>query len=350
MFFKLAKVKFNNFPCHYILNNGLILSTDEGWTQSGNVVSKGYELPGNKGNYCSFVCKDDVVVIDHDVDRSFPLWLCDNCITNLSACGEQIWADCKLEIDADLNATRKYTDLCKYDATHMTDDAIQKQLHSILCETFESFLTKNRLPLKIFLSGGIDTTTCWAYLDYFTKNYEIVDYEYLKFTKFYKNNMADIRQYWGYRVIHLWDEDCVLLTGGNGDENFLRGSHTLTMALKRFDIDLVDVLEPGDYHYNYLLKKQQDIEELYNQQADVNYYILNNLVNDHQHWHIDKTLTFTPFKNIDIAKLCLLASPELLVAQARFGQINRNLIKMTDSSKLDILSSQKNYNHLTELP
>ena len=36
-------------------------------------------------------------------------------------------------------------------------------------------------------------------------------------------------------------------------------------------------------------------------------------LHDHQHWHLENTLTFTPFKDIEITKLILQLAPEDLI-------------------------------------
>jgi hypothetical protein len=342
MFCNLSKSKTNNFPFHYTLDNGLILSTDSGWTQNGDTVSKGYKLQGNKGNYCSFVSNTKFVNIEHEMDRSFPLWASNDCITNLYPCGSQVWADSKLTIDSNMAYTIK-----KFSPFDIKDDLLDEQvinlLHETLLNTYEEFLSKNTAPLKIFLSGGIDTTTAWAYLDYFTKKYEIVDYEYVKFTPFYKLNSSAILKFWGYKQIHLWDEDCVLVTGSNGDENFLRGPFTLAIALKQYDLDFKDILEPDDYHYKYLLKKQENVDAEFANISNLKEYILNRNINDHQHWHLDRTITFTPFKDISLLSTILSSSKQLLVKQAKDAYINKELIRRLDASKLEVVSNQKNY-------
>jgi hypothetical protein len=93
----------------------------------------------------------------------------------------------------------------------------------------------------------------------------------------------------------------------------------------------------------------EDLDSIYPKINDTENYILNRNVNDHQHWHIDKTITFTPFKNIDLLALILTGSNELLTNQARRGSINRELITRLDPNKLDKVSHNKNKNPLESL-
>ena len=374
MFFNLSTRRLHNFPYYYTLPNGLVLNTDDGWesytTDSHTVIIKGYanqyslsdivnnlivqDVPIYKGNFCAFVADNQHVKILHDTNRGFPLWKSDVSITNLAPLEEQIWADQILTIHSDMKVKKSYFKTHDKNTDNLTDEKIIDKLHSTICDTYEQFLSHNTKPLKIFISGGIDTTTAWAYLDYFTKNYEIIDYEYIKFTPFWTKNRTALKNFWGYKQIHLWDEDCVLITGSNGDENMLRGPLTLALALKKLGITFDDILRTGDYHYYYLMIKNykevmEDLDSIYPKINDIENYILNRNVNDHQHWHIDKTITFTPFKNIDLLALILTGSNKLLTNQARHGSINRELITKLDPTKLDKVSLNKNKNPLEAL-
>jgi len=373
MFFNLSRDSLENFPYHYILPNGLVLNTDDGWevytVDNHTVIVKGYinqsslseiindlithDVPVYKGNFCAIVADSEYVKILHDTNRGFPLWKSDVSITNLAPLEEQIWADQILTIHSDMKVKKSYFKTYVKNTDNLTDEKIIDKLHSTICDTYEQFLSHNTKPLKIFISGGIDTTTAWAYLDYFTKNYEIVDYEYIKFTTFWMRNKNAIKRHWAYNQVHLWDKDCVLVSGGNGDEYFLRGPSTLALALKKYDLEFQDILEPTDYHYRHFNKYLPDLYDSINEDyptiKDIQDHILNININDHQHWHLDRTLMFTPFKDISLLSTVLCCSKDLLLAQAKNACINRELIGKLDKSKLDGISSQKNFNQFENI-
>jgi len=369
MFFELSNRKKQNFTCHYTISNNFVLNTDEGWEvyEYGaiKVILKGYSnkfnnetlaqcllsdnIPKISGNFCAFIFSDSGIKILHDNNRGFPLWVDKNCITNLMPIGEQIWADCYLTVDNNFKITKHWYEV--YDSMpELDDDQIVNSIHEDLMTTYDQFLTHNTKPLKVFLTGGLDTTTSFAYLEHFTKDYELVEYEYIKHTYFWKKNVTYLRRHWGYTNIHLWQDPCVLLTGGNGDENFLRGPITLAMALRKHGITFQDILLPEDYHYYYLTKTSEktykDIEENYSDVDDVYTWIMNRNLNDHQHFHLDNTITFTPFKNITILGKILASSKELLIGQARNGEINRRLISKLNPDLFSKISRQKNLNPL----
>jgi hypothetical protein len=373
MFFALSTRPEMNFPVQTWLTPTLCLGHDHGWRmveldEGVRVMIKGYAndrtitaaarhcaantgAPRLRGNFCAMVIRDTRVTITHDADRSFPLWAGTDTITNLEPTGEQVWADCELTVDNKFHVSRQWHKPWDRSAS-MSDEAIVDGVHEILMETFDSFLSHNRLPLKLFVTGGMDTTMAWAYLDHFTKDYEMVDHEYLKFTPFWKRNADKVKQFWGYRQTHLWSEDCVLVSGAMGDENFMRGPYTMEMMLQAHGTGLADVLRPGDYHYKHYQKYLEnglDVGTIDPNIDMVRDAVMDRNANDHQHWHIEQTLHFTPFKDSRILSLITQSSREQLVSQARDAHINRLLIEKLDPSKLEKISRYKNHDSMENL-
>jgi hypothetical protein len=374
MFFALSTQPAMNFPVQTWLTPTLCLAHDNGWCMveldtDVRVMIKGYAndrtiteaarhcaantgAPQLRGNFCAMVIRDGRVTITHDTDRSFPLWAGNDTITNLEPMGEQAWADCELTVDNEFNVSRQWYKPRDGGTTGMSDAAIVDNVHEILMETFDSFLSHNRSPLKMFVTGGMDTTMAWAYLDHFTKDYEMVDYEYLKLTPFWKRNFSKLSQFWGYKQTHLWTDDCVLVSGAMGDENFMRGPYTMEMMLQAHGTGLSDVLQPMDYHYKHCqgyLEKGLDVGTIDPDTEKVKDAVMERNINDHQHWHIEQTLHFTPFKDSRILSLITQSSKEQLVLQARDAHINRLLIEKLDPDKLARISAFKNHNHMENL-
>ena len=75
-----------------------------------------------------FICTKDRVRLTHDTHRAFPPWACEECITNLSSCGEQIWADCVITIDSNLNTQSPMVP--NYALSAGTDDEIVESIHT----------------------------------------------------------------------------------------------------------------------------------------------------------------------------------------------------------------------------
>jgi hypothetical protein len=346
MFFYLGKTFKDNYPNHTTLPNGLCLSTDDGWHLHGSTITKGYCLQNNKGNYCSFICDTETVKIAHDDTRGFPLYYDENGLSNLEDLSQRIWADANnICIQQNMNVTYDVKKLI-FDKQSYTDDQVIDLIDESLHRQFKEFVNKNTLPIKIFLSGGIDSLLMWSYLDHYTQDYELVDYEYLKYTPFWIKNAKHLKsKYWAYKQIHLWDEPCVLVTGSHGDEYMMRGPACSSKLLKYLGYDILDEVTPDQYMYAYLTKPK-NIEAINNSikytKKDCFSQCLNMMANDHQHWHIEKTLTFTPMKDLDILRLVMQSSPEQILAQAIDATISKQLVQRLDPRKLTHLAKYKN--------
>lgn len=383
MFFDIKKQIDLSFPCHFVLTDQLVLNCDQGWQEFRNensrVIYKGYNntnhcdrnfanlisqdpTPQHLGNFFAVIVYDDYTVqTTSDLYRGTPLFRSqtDFSITNLPTKNiKSVWSNKTLKIDNDLAVTEVPHDPlihlmkdCK-----LSDDQIIDAIDKIINEHFESFLTKNTKPIKIFLSGGMDTTMCFAYLKKFTKDYEIIasnqtsDVSRLMQTK--HDNFARL---WGYQQIHHFNKSCVLVSGSHGDEMMLRGPTTANMILSTMNTDLLTEvnLDCNNYHYHYFnqpmntqLVHQQKSNKHFNILTKYRHstvkHILTNLSNDHQHWHLEHTLTFTPFKDLRYADLILQGSNTLIKNQATNAIINRQLIERHAPDLLSLVTKQKN--------
>ena len=338
MFFYLGKTFQDNLPVHTQLENGLCLSTDPGWHN----LHKGLAV-----NYCRFVCDKEIVKIEHDATRGFPIYYDDNGITNLEKLSNQLYAeDTNIQVNSAMQVTYDKNKIV-FQKQDIADSKIVDAIHHRLCNHFEEFVKTNKLPIKIFLSGGIDSLLMWAYLDNYTKDYELVDYEYLKYDEFYVANQKYIKQnYWCYRQIHYWDEPCVLVSGAHGDEYMMRGPYTSSKLLASMGIDILAETKPEHYMYMYL-NKPSNVKDIENSvttiKRDCYTQVLDWLANDHQHWHLGETLTFTPYKDLEILRLTMQSSPAQLLAQAIDASIQKELVRKLDPGKLDYLAKYKNY-------
>ena len=380
MFFEIAKEKNEVFGSYCTLPNGLTFSSDLGWQVVENynchVLYKGYNLealsldnlidqcihdptPRYRGNFFLIISTAEKTIITHNIDRSSPLTLKDQSVSNLYVDEtHSIWADRFLTINKNFEVTETFFQPFISNVIELDYEASIKKVDKILSETFEKFLSTNIKPIKVFLSGGIDTLTGFAYLDKFTKNYEIVDYQYRKITHFYKHNyLSQLQKFWAYNQMHSWGEvPTVLLSGTHGDETFLRGPTTANMMCIHHGIDLIHELEsqPNCYHYKYFQReknrkliieqcKNVELKNKLKNRETVMYEILNVLVNDHQHWHIDETIFFTPLKNLEISTVLLNLPKKHFLDQVLNAGFQKQLIENIDPNKLKLLNKFKNH-------
>lgn len=378
MFFDISKSLKKNFTKNYHLKNGIFLNLDSGWNtydiDAKKVFFKGYitekqnllqiltsivndPTPKYKGNFFCIISDDEKIVLTHDTTRGTPLfYLKNDCVITNLICGQNINANflCELNYNFDINL-KKFKPYV-VDDTNLTYGEGLNKIYNLLAEEFELFLSKNDRPIKIFMSGGVDTLIVYSFLKKFTKNFELLDYEFKKFTHFYKHNWdQQIKKFWGYTQMHTWGEEPVaLMTGGCGDEFTLRGPETLKLLCDYHDIDLPALLENNKdcYHYTYFTNNEKN-KKIFNKEKKNFFnkkymisYILNILINDHQHWHLDNTLFFTPFKNIKLPNIILNFDKEIIIAQALNAKISKDLIIKNDPADLKFLSKYKNEDNL----
>ena len=373
MFFEISEKEQKNFTKNYHLKDGIFLNLDSGWNVFNigekKLYFKGYisekqpfetiindiikdPTPKFKGNFFLIICSNEKITLTNDKNRGTPVYYCKNSkvITNLSI-KEGIWANNFCELDYDFNITiKKFNPYNIIDEELSYEQSIEK-IYNIIANEFDIFLTKNKSPIKIFLSGGIDTLTLYSFLKKFTKNFELVDYEYKKWTHFYKHNWHEhIKKYWAYNQIHTWGEEpTTLITGACGDEYMLRGPATIKYLIDYYDIDFISLLKKNKdcYHYDYFMKEKNiDIfkqeKKVFAHKKDMIFYILNILINDHQHWHLDNTICFTPFKNIELPNIVMNLEKDILIEQMLDAKINKDLILKNNPDDLQLLSKYKN--------
>lgn len=376
MFFNIKQSADDTFTNNYRLNNDFWLNCDAGWekfTDSDTVVFvKGYAdadslenlipeivknpTPYLDGSFLAVIVNNDLITITHDVYRPTPINIetKDKSIHNFkSQTSTPVWADSYITFDKDFNITyHQFDPIGVIETDYLTEQEVIDQIDEILVNRFSAFLKHNTLPVKWFPSGGIDGCTLDSYLE---TDYETCFYEHFDLTKFTCRHKYDILEYWGYRQMHHWVDPCVLVTGGNGDENLLRGPETVNLLCMHYGINLEEVLKPTDYHYTHFLNsKNRQIYEFQKNDKLTQFLVTNKeklfknivtrILNDHQHWHLENTLTFTPFKDLKLTKLLLRLKPEDLLRQITDANINKQLIIKHKPHLLDIVSKQKNTN------
>jgi hypothetical protein len=308
--------------------------------------------PRFKGNFFMFICDQEKIILTNDNNRGTPLYYSqsDNIITNLHQL-EGIWANNFCELDYDFKIKiHKFTPYNVNEEKISYNEGLNK-IYDLIASEFDNFLSHNKSPIKIFLSGGVDTLTLYSFLKKFTKNFEVVDYEYKKWTHFYKYNWKEyIKKYWAYNQIHSWGElPTTLVSGACGDEYMLRGPSTIKILADYHGINFTSLLNNNKncYHYDYFIKEKnmkifEEEKNFYVSKKEAMSNILNILINDHQHWHLDNTLCFTPFKNILLPKIIMNLDKDVLIEQMLDAKINKDLIAINNKDDIELLSKYKN--------
>jgi hypothetical protein len=341
------------------------------WTPDGFLYFKGYchernislafaqalfkdPTPRYTGSFVAILCyKDGKVAVTNDRTRACPLWRNDaREVGNIDiAGGRNIWADAWVEISDSVEEKR--WNAVPTAVPTRNPASVLDEIDSLLAAKFNWLsLNFSRVP-KVFFSGGIDTLLCLSYFRSLGLEHELVTGEHYDYDQFTCEFDNQIKAHWGYSQIHHWRQASVLATGACGDEYFLRGPATANMMLMHLGLKMEDILKPDDYHYKYfqgleksaMYRRQAQDEEIQHAiqtRHAVNDLILRHCINDHQHWHLGHTLTFTPFKDIDILRLVLELDADTLVRNIADASIQKQLIMRRDPQLLQFLVRNKN--------
>jgi hypothetical protein len=371
MFFSISKKLQHNFPCHHTAGE-FVINTDDGWSHElvGNVavVYKGYadefdlsknlELvvsqphPVATGNFCALVYLDNSITIHSSRDRSFPIFITNECVNNLIPSERTAWSDSLVTVNTGMLVTEeKFDAIGDIDMSLLSKQQVQHAIIELLDKKVQAFLQHNTLPINVFLSGGVDSLLVYSFVQKHTKKFNMVKCSHVDYDYFWMKNSGDITNFWGYKQIHHWTSPTVLTSGAPGDEFMLRSPTTGNMLLLHHNLNIFELLEQSDcLHKAYFLKDKHkklfnsmdraeiDTPELFRQMCNIN-------LNDWQHWHIGNTLTWTPLRDLEIFKLMLQLPLADALDQFLDSKLSLDIIEHNCPGLSRAVSDQKNTGH-----
>lgn len=367
MFFTLAKSKDNRLPNHVILGSWWF-SYDNGWVHNAEngTWTKGYNQDSiDHGNYTQLYYEaNGTIRITHDKYRGYPLWWNESSerLTNFLGTGQKIYSDERVHLRKDgIEIFKQDVIESVPDSTLEFDTVLSRVAENLIAKAshLREYLGNPKLPKKLFVSGGIDTVTLHSLAEAMTLSYDLVDYEHFEYDAFTNQNMEALKKaHWGYTQIHHWKFTTLFMTGACGDEFLMRGPNTASMWAAWHDINIMELLEKDktSYHYHYYNKpgnaqvfksaweQREQLREKYPTKQDLNRQILNINANDYQHWHLGYTITWTPFKDLELTKLMLQLPEEKLVGQILDADFSKHLIEGFNPESMRLLSRFKNRN------
>jgi len=352
MFFSVGTSIDHRFPNNYQINN-LWINCDNGWTRIDTTFYKGYD-----NNYCKIIVDTSTATINHSNPRSFPIWYQEGMVTNIDSTLTPVWTDDIVTISRSgkISITKNKLPIV-VPRNKLTIFQAQEQIRQRL----DKQITQVPNDIKLFCSGGLDTLLLYAMLAK-RHPFELIIDEHYEQDEFTKNNQTQLNKFWGYKQIHHWIKSTWLATGSHGDEYFLRGPAVIAMLTAWHDINFGELLanNPNCYHYYHFNKyselwtnswnNRKQLQKEYPSIELLNRQIMNILVNDHQHWHLGNTLTWTPFKDIEIARILLQCPINELIPQFLDGRLSKDLIIDYNPDIIDYLSQYKNHNPKENIP
>ena len=352
MFFKICnKTKSETFPfSRTIVFNDYTLFLDLGWQEYNNIYFKGYcigkslyekvqalDFAEDPGNYCIIDLRANPSIFTDD-SRAFPLFYKPTTISNhFFDNAESVWVDSTVEYKDNqwhfVNYKNKQTfsnsDFISYDKC--VDTVCEELLYS--CKNLQT-----NLPIRIANSHGVDSVAVQSALDYLQIKYEPVD----------ANSGLKNFASWGYNQIFVDHKPHVQATGFCGDELVLRNPMYCHWLLKPHNINLIDEYNKvrdsymlGFYQKKYKNKILSDNVYFHNI-ADSRSHVYNVASNDFQMWHFNNVITFTPFRNLKLAKKLLQADPDTVIKQVVHADLSFDVIKRLNKKNIQLITHNKN--------
>jgi hypothetical protein len=210
--------------------------------------------------------------------------------------------------------------------------------------------------MRLYYSGGVDTLLLYSLLTHHAQSFELITYTHYEQDEFTSCNQENLNYFWNYKQIHHWIEPAWLATGSHGDEYLLRGPEVIAQLTSWHDINFAEVMADSADHYHgpYFAKQAdlwhrawQDRHKFQDQLPTLEHlhtYVINFLLNDYQYLHLGNTMTWTPFKNINLARTLLQCDINQLLPQFTNAALSQQLIARTDPELLTSLSRYKNHN------
>jgi hypothetical protein len=359
MFFSISPAADPRFPCHDSLGQW-VFSHDDGWSHHQGKWSKGIRNPDQTGNWAGLQWIDSRLYLDHGAWRSFPLWWDEGSrtLTNLLGTGQPVWANTQVYLDAGGLHTVPFDPVGQISQEILTPDQAADMICDRLVQQVQRLPSQcvDR-PCRLFLTGGIDTLMIFSAFKHAQVPVDVIDYEHLEYDWFLDQNLQEIKnRHWAYRQIHHWTRPTVLVTGGCGDESMLRGPSTLALWAAWHDLDVSSMLlSRNGYHVHYFTQpkniqifqehwqQREQIQETYTTAQDLYQQIMDINLNDHQHWHLGHTLTWTPLLDLEMTKILLRLDQDSVIEQMIDADLSKRVVGKLFEPALALLSPSKNY-------
>jgi hypothetical protein len=331
------------------------LFLDQGWSESNGIWYKGYStdcrlsdalvdiVNGYKpaGKWCVI----HNAMIYHSVLRGFPIYELE---------------DSKTNIQLENYEPVIYPETSPNLGTQLSLDEVSTQIGDILVENTENFYRfNNPINMTALFSAGLDTLTAWAIIDHVTKNYtlsihvpqagEFTLLQQLGTEREYQTDLIDkvSADYWGYHHSCFYKKENWNITGYYAEVYTYRDGEAINAIANYYGKRIDKLATEQDYLYWFLkrpniVEKYRDSMLEFSNDAELKRFLWSTIWYDHQMWHLDNNLMFSPFADIRIPELVNRMSVEDITRNCVTGQIQRNIVERFRPDLLSLLSDYKN--------
>jgi hypothetical protein len=320
------------------VDTGLFL--DKGWTKVNSAWYKGYSTECNlresldkilngykpKGIWCVIALDDDGYKTYHPEICPFP----SDGITNL----HNVTGSCSASFNVD-------------SSVNSIDTVVDTAL-SILVNSCQGYAKYNSDILNIWCTGGLDSVLLLAICEkanipynlYAHKSHSAYHVEHeTEFTKYVKNTFPN------YQFMSVFSNKTVLGTGYGGDTYFCRHPVQINLLANSLGLTAHDVVKSDHYVYPYLKRpmfNNMDHVSYQVSEEEVKTRILHGITQWLHVWHLDNTITFTPYNDISLTKIILTLPVQMLIEASLDGTIQKKAIEKCNPEFLSLVDKQKN--------
>jgi len=322
----------------------------KGYSTECNISDRMYDIVVNNynpaGKWCAITLKVGANYnIIHPHFRGFPLYKQDDILTNIKLDGFE---------------TVLYPELPITDNSPLTLSEASSIVGDILVENTINFLEYNKISqMNVLCSAGLDTITSWAVFDSVTKDYTLHAYipkdadtdlhSYVGRIREYQSELLDkvSNDFWGYDVSSAYNDLNWYLTGYYAETIQFRDGEAINILANHQGKKIHEL--PDENHYLYwflqrpnIIEKYKDSMLSFNSEQELKDSLWHTIFYDHQMWHIDNNMTFSPFADIRIPQTIYRMSVEDITINSTTGIIQRNIINRFRPDFLSLVSDYKN--------
>ena len=333
------------------------LFLDEGWNQKNGIWYKGYSTEciledsiydivngyQPSGKYC-VICNGEVY---YPMLRGFPVYVLGNQKTNL-----------KLDdFEAEIYEPRPMPDI----EPVLSLDEASILIGDILVENTKNLYKYNEVDnMTSLCSAGLDTLTVWAVLNQVTQDYnfslyiptidDMVDMRSFNGTR--RNYSSDLldkvgKDNWGYFHANFYEELNWNITGYYAEVYTYRDGEAINAIANYHGKRIDELADESDYLYWFLkrpniVERYKDSMMQFDNEEELKKFLWSTIWFDHQMWHLDNNINFSPFADLRIPTIVNRMSVEDITHNCVSGQIQRNIINRFKPEALCLLSDYKN--------
>ena len=239
-------------------------------------------------------------------------------------------------------------------------DEVSTMIGDILLENTENFYSLNSpVNMTALFSAGLDTLTAWTIIDKITKNYtlsihvpqagETTLLQWLGTERAYQSELIDkvSADYWGYHHACFYEKENWNITGYYAEVYTYRDGEAINAIANYHGKRIDNLASQTDYLYWFLkrpniVEKYRDSMLEFSNDEELKKFLWSTIWYDHQMWHLDNNLMFSPFADIRIPELVNRMSVEDITHNCVTGQIQRNIVKRFRPDLVSVLSDYKN--------